>query len=104
VPRMTALRRVTNAPVRYVILTHSHWDPRRRAGCGARSGTVVIARANSAQELARMRSFASSRSAWFFGAQRAGSKFQERGWSAGRGPAPWQARDPPPAGERRRDQ
>ena len=23
---MTALRRVTNAPVRYVILTHSHWD------------------------------------------------------------------------------
>jgi len=68
---MTALRRVTNAPVRYV-----NPDPLPRDHVGGlaavrEAGTVVIARANSAQELARMRSSQQSFS-WFFGAQRAG--------------------------------
>jgi glyoxylase-like metal-dependent hydrolase (beta-lactamase superfamily II) len=63
---MTALRQVTRAPVRYVILTHSHWDHVGGLAAVREPGTVVIARANFAQELARMRS-SQSIFTWFFG-------------------------------------
>src|SRR5882724_3879209 len=63
---MTALRRVTKAPVRYVILTHSHWDHVGGLAAIREPGTVVIARANFAQELSRMRSSQRTFN-WFFG-------------------------------------
>jgi glyoxylase-like metal-dependent hydrolase (beta-lactamase superfamily II) len=68
---MTALRRVTTAPVRYLILTHSHWDHVGGLAAVREAGTVVIARSNAAQELARMRSSQQS-FGWFFGAHRVG--------------------------------
>jgi glyoxylase-like metal-dependent hydrolase (beta-lactamase superfamily II) len=63
---MKALRQVTRAPVRYVILTHSHWDHVGGLAAVREPGTVVIARKNFAQELARMRSSQGTFS-WFFG-------------------------------------
>jgi glyoxylase-like metal-dependent hydrolase (beta-lactamase superfamily II) len=68
---MTALRRVTKAPVRYLILTHSHWDHVGGLAAVREAGTVVIARANAGQELARMRSSQQSFS-WFFGTRPVG--------------------------------
>jgi len=68
---MKALRQVTRAPVRYVIVTHSHWDHVGGMAAVREAGTVVIARANSAQELARMRSSQQSFS-WFFGTRPVG--------------------------------
>jgi glyoxylase-like metal-dependent hydrolase (beta-lactamase superfamily II) len=66
---MKALREITSAPVRYVILTHSHWDHVGGLAAVREPGTVVIARANFAQELARMRSSHTTFS-WFFGSRR----------------------------------
>ena len=63
---MKALRQITNAPVRYVILTHSHWDHVGGLSAVREPGTVVIARANFAQELSRMRSSQRTFN-WFFG-------------------------------------
>jgi len=68
---MKALREVTDAPVRYVILTHSHWDHVGGLAAVREPGTVVIARANFAQELSRMRSSQRTFS-WFFGRQPVG--------------------------------
>jgi glyoxylase-like metal-dependent hydrolase (beta-lactamase superfamily II) len=68
---MKALREVTDAPVRYVILTHSHWDHAGGLAAVREPGTVVIARANFASELSRMRSSQRTFS-WFFGSQPVG--------------------------------
>jgi glyoxylase-like metal-dependent hydrolase (beta-lactamase superfamily II) len=68
---MKALRQVTSAPVRYVILTHAHWDHVGGLAAIREPGTVVIARANFAQELARMRSSQAAFS-WFFGSRPVG--------------------------------
>ncbi|HEX9572916.1 MAG TPA: MBL fold metallo-hydrolase, partial [Myxococcales bacterium] len=68
---MKALRRVTDLPVRYVILTHSHWDHVGGLAAVREPGTVVIARANFARELSRMRSSQRTFS-WFFGSQPVG--------------------------------
>jgi len=68
---MKALREVTDAPVRYVILTHSHWDHIGGLAAVREAGTVVIARANFAQELSRMRSSQGTFN-WFFGSQPVG--------------------------------
>jgi len=61
-----ALRQLTDAPIRFVILTHSHWDHVGGLAAIREPGTVVIARANSAAELKRMRSSPNTFS-WFFG-------------------------------------
>jgi glyoxylase-like metal-dependent hydrolase (beta-lactamase superfamily II) len=68
---MKALREVTRAPVRYVILTHSHWDHIGGLAAVREPGTVVIAQANFGQELARMRSSPQA-FPWFFGSQPVG--------------------------------
>ncbi len=68
---MKALRQITSAPVRYVILTHSHWDHVGGLAAVREPGTVVIARKNFAQELARMRSSQGTFS-WFFGSRPVG--------------------------------
>jgi len=68
---MKALRQVTRAPIRYVILTHSHWDHVGGLAAVREPGTVVIARKNFAQELARMRSSTRAFS-WFFGSRPVG--------------------------------
>ena len=61
-----ALRQITDAPIRLVILTHSHWDHVGGLAAIREPGTVVIARADFAGELRRMRSSQRTFS-WFFG-------------------------------------
>src|SRR2546430_6374076 len=68
---MKALRQVTQAPVRYVIVTHSHWDHVGGLAVVREPGTVVIARANFGEELQRMRS-AHPAFSWFFGTKPVG--------------------------------
>jgi len=41
-----ALRQITDAPIRFVILTHSHWDHVGGLAAIREPGTMVIARAN----------------------------------------------------------
>jgi len=72
---MKALRQVTDAPIRYVILTHSHWDHVGGLAAVREPGTVVIARSNFARELSRMRSSQRTFS-WFFGSQPVGLDVQ----------------------------
>ena len=62
------LRRITSAPIRFVILTHSHWDHVGGLSAIREPGTVVIARSNFADELRRMRS-AQRAFGWFFGSK-----------------------------------
>ncbi len=54
---VAALRQVTRAPIKYVILTHGHWDHVGGLGAVREPGTTVIARAGFAEELARSRSY-----------------------------------------------
>jgi glyoxylase-like metal-dependent hydrolase (beta-lactamase superfamily II) len=54
---VAALRQVTHAPIKYVILTHGHWDHVGGLGAVREPGTTVIARAGFAEELARSRSY-----------------------------------------------
>jgi glyoxylase-like metal-dependent hydrolase (beta-lactamase superfamily II) len=61
-----ALRRITDAPIRFVILTHSHWDHVGGLAAIREPGTAVIARANFSGELKRMRS-SEPTFTWFFG-------------------------------------
>src|SRR3989475_3715364 len=68
---MKALRQVTQAPVRYVIVTHSHWDHVGGLAAVREPGTVGIARGNFGQELARMRSSQQTFN-WFFGSRPVG--------------------------------
>ena len=51
------MRQVTHAPIKYVILTHGHWDHVGGLGAVREPGTTVIARAGFAEELARSRSY-----------------------------------------------
>jgi glyoxylase-like metal-dependent hydrolase (beta-lactamase superfamily II) len=63
---MKALRRVTKAPIRFVVLTHSHWDHVGGLAAVREPGTIVVARDNFARELQRMQSSQRTFS-WFFG-------------------------------------
>jgi glyoxylase-like metal-dependent hydrolase (beta-lactamase superfamily II) len=54
---VAALRQITRAPIKYVILTHGHWDHVGGLGAIREPGTTVIARAGFAEELARSRSY-----------------------------------------------
>jgi glyoxylase-like metal-dependent hydrolase (beta-lactamase superfamily II) len=54
---VAALRQVTQAPIKYVILTHGHWDHVGGLGAVREPKTQVIARAGFAEELARSRSY-----------------------------------------------
>jgi len=54
---VAALRTVSLAPIKYVILTHGHWDHVGGLAAVREPGTVVIAQANFAAELARSRAY-----------------------------------------------
>ncbi len=51
------LRKVTHAPIKYVILTHAHWDHIGGLAAVREPGSVVIAQQGFAQELARSQSY-----------------------------------------------
>jgi glyoxylase-like metal-dependent hydrolase (beta-lactamase superfamily II) len=52
---VSALRRVTKAPIKYVILTHGHWDHVGGLDVVREPGSTVIARVGFEQELERSR-------------------------------------------------
>jgi glyoxylase-like metal-dependent hydrolase (beta-lactamase superfamily II) len=54
---LTALRRVTQAPIKYVILTHGHWDHVGGLAAVREPGSTVIARVGFPQELQRSRDY-----------------------------------------------
>jgi len=54
---VAALRRITQAPIKYVILTHGHWDHVGGIAAVREPGSTVIARAGFAEELERSRSY-----------------------------------------------
>lgn len=54
---VTALRRITPAPIKYVILTHGHWDHVGGISALREPGSTVIARAGFAEELEHSRSY-----------------------------------------------
>jgi glyoxylase-like metal-dependent hydrolase (beta-lactamase superfamily II) len=54
---VAALRKITRAPIKYVILTHGHWDHVGGLGAVREPGSTVIARAGFPAELARSRSY-----------------------------------------------
>jgi glyoxylase-like metal-dependent hydrolase (beta-lactamase superfamily II) len=53
---LAALRKVTRAPIKYIIFTHGHWDHVGGVAALREPGTIVIARAGFKQELERSRS------------------------------------------------
>ncbi len=55
---VAALRQITRAPIKYLILTHGHWDHVGGAAAVREPGTTVIASAGFTEELARSRSYA----------------------------------------------
>jgi glyoxylase-like metal-dependent hydrolase (beta-lactamase superfamily II) len=54
---VAALRTVSLAPIKYVILTHGHWDHVGGLAAVREPGTIVIAQANFAAELARSKAY-----------------------------------------------
>jgi glyoxylase-like metal-dependent hydrolase (beta-lactamase superfamily II) len=52
---VAALRTVSRAPIKYLILTHGHWDHVGGIAAVREPGTTVLAQANFAAELARSR-------------------------------------------------
>lgn len=54
---VAALRSVSLAPIKYVILTHGHWDHVGGLAAVREPGTIVIAQANFGAELARSRAY-----------------------------------------------
>lgn len=54
---VAALRKVTTAPIKYVVLTHGHWDHVGGLAAVREPGTTVIARAGFDDELARSRNY-----------------------------------------------
>ncbi len=54
---VASLRRITRAPIKYLILTHGHWDHVGGIDAVREPGTTVIARAGFPEELARSRSY-----------------------------------------------
>jgi glyoxylase-like metal-dependent hydrolase (beta-lactamase superfamily II) len=63
---VAALRRVTQAPIKYVILTHGHWDHVGGLAAVREPGSTVIAREGFPEELQKSRAY---RTPWryFFG-------------------------------------
>ncbi|HEY3256707.1 MAG TPA: MBL fold metallo-hydrolase [Polyangiaceae bacterium] len=54
---LAALRQITRAPIKYIILTHGHWDHVGGLAALREPGSVVIAQAGFAKELERSRSY-----------------------------------------------
>jgi glyoxylase-like metal-dependent hydrolase (beta-lactamase superfamily II) len=54
---VAALRQITRAPIKYLILTHGHWDHVGGVGALREPGTTIIARVGFADELAHSRSY-----------------------------------------------
>ncbi len=54
---VAALRKVTTAPIKYVILTHGHWDHVGGLGALREPGAKVIARAGFTEELEKAREY-----------------------------------------------
>jgi len=54
---LAALRRITRAPIKYVILTHAHWDHVGGLAALREPGSTVIAQAGFAQELEQSRMY-----------------------------------------------
>jgi glyoxylase-like metal-dependent hydrolase (beta-lactamase superfamily II) len=54
---VAALRTVSQAPIKYVILTHGHWDHAGGLAAVREPGSTVIAQANFPEELARSRRY-----------------------------------------------
>jgi glyoxylase-like metal-dependent hydrolase (beta-lactamase superfamily II) len=54
---VAALRQITRAPIKYVILTHGHWDHVGGLAAVREPGSTVIARAGFPDELARSRDY-----------------------------------------------
>jgi glyoxylase-like metal-dependent hydrolase (beta-lactamase superfamily II) len=63
---VAALRKVTQAPIKYVVLTHGHWDHVGGLAAVREPGSIVIARAGFPEELQRSRDY-SGPWRWFFG-------------------------------------
>ncbi|HEY6002835.1 MAG TPA: MBL fold metallo-hydrolase [Anaeromyxobacter sp.] len=63
---VSALRRVTPAPIKYVILTHGHWDHVGGIAALREAGSTVIARDNFPEELQRSNDYPGPFH-WFFG-------------------------------------
>jgi glyoxylase-like metal-dependent hydrolase (beta-lactamase superfamily II) len=63
---VAALRRVTKAPIKYVILTHGHWDHVGGLAAVREPGTTVLARVGFPEELKRSREYPSP-FGYFFG-------------------------------------
>jgi glyoxylase-like metal-dependent hydrolase (beta-lactamase superfamily II) len=54
---VAALRTVSQAPIKYVVLTHGHWDHVGGLAAVREPGSIVIAGANFPEELARSRRY-----------------------------------------------
>jgi glyoxylase-like metal-dependent hydrolase (beta-lactamase superfamily II) len=54
---LAALRQITQAPIKYIILTHAHWDHVGGLAALREPGTTVIARVGFTQELERTQSY-----------------------------------------------
>jgi glyoxylase-like metal-dependent hydrolase (beta-lactamase superfamily II) len=63
---VAALRQITQAPIKYVILTHGHWDHAGGIHALLEPGANVIARASFPEELQRSRDYTGPWP-WFFG-------------------------------------
>jgi glyoxylase-like metal-dependent hydrolase (beta-lactamase superfamily II) len=63
---VAALRRITGAPIKYVILTHGHWDHVGGLRAVLAPGGTVIARAGFREELQRSNDYPGP-FRWFFG-------------------------------------
>jgi glyoxylase-like metal-dependent hydrolase (beta-lactamase superfamily II) len=63
---LAALRTITNAPIRHLIITHAHWDHVGGADAIREPGTSVIAHADFPDELRRVQAF-NPPFHWFFG-------------------------------------
>jgi glyoxylase-like metal-dependent hydrolase (beta-lactamase superfamily II) len=54
---VAALRKVTRLPIKYVVLTHGHWDHVGGLAAVREAGSIVIARTGFADELTRSRNY-----------------------------------------------
>ena len=63
---VATLRQITQAPIKYVILTHGHWDHVGGIHAVLEPGATVIARAGFLEELQRSRDYTGPWP-WFFG-------------------------------------
>ena len=54
---LAALRQLTHAPIKYIVLTHAHWDHVGGLAALREPGSIVIAQAGFAKELERSQSY-----------------------------------------------